>query len=563
MKVKVAFTLFCAVFIFSCTTNNTQNDIFHKEMSGLDNAIWCEDENNVTITTEAAFDSLLHFKNEKLSNENKAYFDLLYTIFGDKAYVEFKNDSIISNSLKWYSNSKDKYNYTRALLYKGIVLYRLNPKNTSAYTYFKEAEKVYEKFDIKDNYLAVFVYDYLALINLSSNNLIEAEKYFELEYDLCKKINWNYNYINILIKFCYLELSLRDYDHAKKLINEIISTKNIPEQLYNNVKSVEVAYLDVAEDYKSAIIGCYQYKVDDKSVEINKEYLLSMLFEKMNNIDSAAVHATKLVNLIANNSDFQNYDYYTLATRILYHNKEYTKAEMVFKSIEPLHYEEIDKIRDNKVLELEKKYDTALNKQKYLELKHRHNIIILSFIILVMSVIAMILGGIHMINRRKQRDKISLEMKNLKIREIEFLKLFTDTSLGLFPEFQEKVYLLIAKNHNTSCNLVADYNMLSSEIKKEYRKKLTSIFDNKIVESFNPVFHNLNEFSGNEKCLLFLSFLKSDTEFISKVLNTSESSVRGMKCRIKDKINVSKTLSESEKDELLAFLKSNVNSSER
>jgi hypothetical protein len=69
---------------------------------------------------------------------DQAYYNLLLTIARDKAYVEFRDDSIISSATDWFRAGKDPLLFARSLIYLGIVRYSLNPMDTLPYLHVRK-----------------------------------------------------------------------------------------------------------------------------------------------------------------------------------------------------------------------------------------------------------------------------------------------------------------------------------------------------------------------------------------------------------------------------------------
>jgi len=110
-----------------------------------------------------ARDSLNLISKDLLSEENLAYYNLLWNIMKDKCgeFSQITNDTLIYRSLKWYRQSSDKYNLCRTLLYSGMSKHN---SDTSGFTEISEAEKIFQKESFTDIETKASIYRYLGNI---------------------------------------------------------------------------------------------------------------------------------------------------------------------------------------------------------------------------------------------------------------------------------------------------------------------------------------------------------------------------------------------------------------
>lgn len=149
--------------------------------------------------------------------EVRSYYNLLLTIARDKAYVDFRDDSIISLAADWYRNGKDPEKLARSLIYLGIVRYSLNPMDTLPYLHLKEAEGIMNIHALEDPPLQVLLYGYLGDIALRNLNYDLADDYFEKELSACQKTDNHRNYIGTLINLFYSKILLKKTDEVQEI----------------------------------------------------------------------------------------------------------------------------------------------------------------------------------------------------------------------------------------------------------------------------------------------------------------------------------------------------------
>lgn len=540
--------------ISSCSYDRKENLVIRNKLENIDHSLWCLNESDMKMSWREGLDSLIVMDIRRMSNANEAYYNLMYVILCDKTTGnDFDTDSIIDWSLMWYRNSDDYYNYTRALLYRGITKIRIDPRDYTAFNHLKEAQIVYEKHSLDDKYLLGNIYHYLGKINMNVGNYKEARQYFLSRYSMNGEIGWPVDNLSSQIDYSYLEIELGDYTKAKDLIDELTLVYDVPRSLYNMVLELEISYFEIFDDYTSSIEACLRYEPGNLSEEIVREYSFSRLYKEYGMMDSAYFHAGKLVKCISDTSMIENYIYYNLAADIFDEMGEYEKASHCYFLSREYHYLELEQTRDNKILELEVKYRSLVKEQEILKLKELNGRVFFICIILSLLIIVLLLV-ISMIRSRHKQNAFFMKLNESKLRNVELLKTVMDASLGLLPSFQEEVYSIVVRHSASSEKALQEFNNISGSVKKELKARLAKVVDEGAIRELDPLFHNLDEFSTQEQIILFLSYLDSKSDFIAKVLNTSPSSIRGMKSRIREKTTSSVLLSGDKKEKIFSFL---------
>ena len=177
------------------------------------------------------------------------------------------------------------------------------------------------------------------------------------------------------------------------------------------------------------------------------------------------------------------------------------------------------------------------------------NIIYLLLVVILLSVLGFILLVIR--NRRKG-DRNRIEYQNLVIKGNVIEKTITDASLGMFYEFQNEVYnQFITSLSSTDTNR---FEKLVAFHKHEFNKKLANALSSDEIINNVAMMRHLDDLSPKEKSLILLIFLRSSTQRIAKVFNTSPSSVRGMKRKLRLKIESIPIIPAEEKEQLLDMI---------
>ncbi len=307
-------------------------------------------------------DSLKKFQTYRLSSENEAYYNLLTTIAEDKNYMNFTSDSVISLALDYYKGSKDYYNIARSLMYKGIVRYTINMKDTLAIDLFRDAEQIFDKQKISDNHLLGMIYSYLGKLNKADRNFKEAESYFQKSADVNKKSGNTFNYIISIIDIIWAKINLRDYSGIPHYIGIIDKIDSIPNVLKKNVFNVKSVYYASIGDFKKAIeFTVKNMKVSsDVASRDNQYYGLSAYYAQINQLDSAVYYAEKSINAVSDTVASSNYHIYKHLADMYKLKGNYQKASDTYFKAYEFHQKYLNEVSSKRILELEKKYDLTL-----------------------------------------------------------------------------------------------------------------------------------------------------------------------------------------------------------
>lgn len=548
-KITLILLVFLSTVISSCSGEKAST--VYQQLSLLDKAIWCDDENDIKLTPEAALDSLKMLDHLAVKMDERAYYDLLYTIFADKSYIYFENDSIISGALSWFAESKDYRNYSRALLYEGIINYRLSAEDTICFNYIRQAETVYDKYEVKDKYLLSFIYHYMWRLNSGRKNNEEAEYYLDKEYNLHKQINRYSDALANICSYSLIEIELYHRERGLQLMREAFAFDSVPKSLEWSMNILHVQYLLLHDEYEQSIIVNSNLRAPDLSSAITGQYFLAFAYNKLGQSKEAALHADTLVRYLdklGNDKDINNQVYYNVIGRIYHDNEEYEKSCYAYRKSSEFYNLKLKLQHDNTILNLEKKFNLEKKEQEIKTLQMR-NIIYLLLVVILLSVIGFILLVIR--NRRKG-DRNRIEYQNLVIKGNVIEKTITDASLGMFYEFQNEVYnQFITSLSSTDTNR---FEKLVAFHKHEFNKKLANALSSDEIINNVAMMRHLDDLSPKEKSLILLIFLRSSTQRIAKVFNTSPSSVRGMKRKLRLKIESIPTIPAEEKEQLLDMI---------
>ncbi len=523
------FVILGLVLLVSCNTAVRQNAM-QKRLANLDSLL--------NQMPRVVLDSLEQMDISDYPEFDQAYYNLLLTIARDKAYVEFRDDSIISVAADWYRKGSDPEKLVRSLIYLGIVRYSLNPMDTLPYLHLKEAEGIMNIHALEDPPLQVLLYGYLGDINIRNRNNAEAEVNYEKGLEASKKAGNHRNYVLAFINLFYAKMFLDKTSEAEDIVLQINAIDSIPNELLPSVKKVNAFFYQTGSTFKEAIRHSINdslkgmYETDKPGVLFN----ISQFYMKLNRIDSAVVYGKACLDAIVDSMNLDNYRYYkhlaylyTLTGEYKVSSDNYKKALEAFQTYHTV-------VNEKRILELEKKYNIAEVQQQLLKEKLKKRAFIIGFVVLF--AIALILSyGILYWKHTAVRNKRLEIIQQQKTDQLRFFVAAINCTLGILPDFVANVNRLAHKNRETCPELYHTLQEKIVSINKEYRKSCSAIIQDPL---FNNIFNDDNslpaQLSDREKLIHKLSESGFSNELIAGLLNVTTDNIRSSKSKINKKI---------------------------
>lgn len=539
-KLIIFFSL--VQFLFSCSNKQNGQRYIFQQFERWDKILYEQ--------PAAILDSLNKINTTGLSAANAAYHSLLYTIAHERTNDIAENDSIISLSLAWYREGKDYYNLCRSLLYKGIVLYEINHTDSSAYYPIKESEELYLNKKIEDNYLGSLIFTYLGKINRSRSNLLQAESYFKKSIELSTSVKSVKDTQRARIELFWTYLAQRKYSEALSNIITFESTDTISPRMQYRLYHALSDYYSAKQEFNISIE--YLKKMlklkNEENLKINNSKLyhsLSLYYKKIDKLDSALHYSQLAVKNITDTLSKDNHLYYKYLADIYTSLGDNQRALENYKNAYASYIVTYSRISQNKVLEIERKYDISRKEIQLSKLKIQSTLLLNSIISLISFSILVIL--IYRLRIKKHKIRIANAETQKCSAETElkrawFLNELLKASAVLLPQFIEGVNKEAAKSRKISKDLFDNLNSSIDNIKTLSRNKITAITKNEAFRSLNPNIEYLTDLSDFEKIILLLIDYNYSVPEISELLNTSQSSIRSIKTKIKEKILATKDL---------------------
>lgn len=166
--------LFLLVLMVGCTALSQNQQLLEQA------------ENIIEESPDSSLKILKTISMPTLKKKEAALYSLLLTQASHRLELPITSDSLISQSVLFYSHSRDNLHYARSLYYKGVVLYQLNKKEEATLC-LKQVETLVGKLD--DEVLKNKLYEMLHIINHQSHNYDLALHYSRLFIKSSQSLN--------------------------------------------------------------------------------------------------------------------------------------------------------------------------------------------------------------------------------------------------------------------------------------------------------------------------------------------------------------------------------------
>ncbi|PKO96521.1 MAG: hypothetical protein CVU12_04445, partial [Bacteroidetes bacterium HGW-Bacteroidetes-7] len=440
---------------------------------------------------------------------------------------------------------KDHYNYCRSILYKGIALFNSNKSDSIAYSYLKQSEELYNKYEYSDKILQSSIYQYLGKMNRIKKNYKEAEQYLLLSCNISTELNRNNDEYNTRLELFWTYLAQKRYKEALSNIIHFeesdMSSPEIQYSLYNALSGYYSAKneLNISIEYVKKMVKL----MGNKSLIIDKPklyYTLSSYYKRIEVQDSAIYYSKLAVLSIVDSLSTENSFYYKYLADIYASKGDYINAYNNYKNAYNSYIYTYSKITKNRVLEIEKKYDTKRLEISLLANRHDKNffmICCLSLFCFSALMISMLIIKLRII--KKQNSALSMQNVNFKqeCKKSRLINELLQISAELLIMYTDALNIQAYKHRKSSNTIFDDLNKLIDNIKSETRRKITIVANSEMILTDNPNLMSLPELSDLEKIVFVLKHYGYSSHDIAKILSTTSPRITAVNAKVKEKIS--------------------------
>lgn len=545
--------------IFSCKQEKNNADTYR--LQRLDSLLITQ--------PEVIFDSLKLIDPDNLNGYNNAYYNLLDIIAKDKNYFDFNSDSLINETVEQLSkHSKIKSrNYARALMYQGIVRYRMQITDSTAYLPLKNAASIFATIvpaDLRNQYLCLY---YVGKIHEKNRNYLLSKNYFRKSVEVAKLIQDTAYLYSGYSDIFWMNLNQSNMDEAKKYL-DTISKFLLPYDEYQiSFRNMQSVYFErTGQCEKSLYLEKQIMQLKSKHGYENgllvNYYNIAKSYNKLNQLDSAIRYALLCIQSIRDTSNFVNHYYYLNTAEIAEQLNMWEHSSTAYKRAYETLNNNIDKDLNTKVLEIENKYNLAEVENKVLRLRNHTILLVGLLLVLLLILFALVMNQIkqkqikYLVeerNRLLETEKRLLKEKhevliseNLKneqelLNKQLVLSFFQQVSMQNF-EMKSFLYDLKANPY------ITDNKVICSKISKEcenYNQKTkinnsNLLSDSKLMTLTGISKVDIEKLNKSERLILLLIAINVDNVGMAVLFNTSTDSIRNRKSQLKKKIEQNK-----------------------
>ena len=522
-----------ALLFAACNRQQTEADRTH--LNKLDSLL--------AVQPEATADSLKQIHPARLSHFNRGYYQLLKVIALDKTYYNFTSDSLINATVHMLSRHKRAYprTYARSLLYQGLVRYRMGVTDSTAYEPIKEAADILEVKKINDPLLLYFCYHYLGLIHYENNNPSYSILYYEKAIKKIKQYGDKNYLLMTYFEITWTYLKINKIDAAKQYIDTLINVKNISDEQKASLNQILSVYYEFTNQASKAL------EINKQLISSNYSYtdMSSMFFKISNNyktlnkLDSALHYAIKAEECKPDSDYYLNNLYYKNIGEISEQLKLWQISANAYRKAYLLKEKATLKALDKEIMSLEKKYDLKEAENKALQLTNR--LIFTGFFSLTLLIL--LVTSLVIFRQRGKHAQIKTQLLAQEKINVERNLIEKEFMLPMYQQISQRNAIIKAFLSDLMTNpYLAKNTQILQKISEIYQDSIKTSNINEFLTN-----EKFTEFTGiecescqllneNEKMLLVFAAMKLDNRQIAVLFNTTESSVRGRKAKLRAKI---------------------------
>ncbi len=525
----------------------------HRERNARDFAVLWRLDSIAEIEPKIAEDTLKMFNIKHLSRYNRGYYQLVDAIIKDKNYFPFTSDSLIMDAVRLLKRKKGErpFPYARALMYSGVVRYRMGITDSTAYNPMKDALKIMEKETPRAVRNLSLIAQYLGVIHDANDNMAQAYRYFKKSLTYAKQINkvdyMFYDYLELV----WNRLKTNNLPQAKLYLDTLKNYTYLSESNKVGYENVMAVYYYYNKEYKKALELDH---VLEKQVHLLAPDELYKFYYRLSDSYKAlqdyknAYHYMQLAIQQADTTQYLNYILYINAGELAEKAHYTQEAAKAYRAAYDLLDKSIEKQLDKKILELEKKYDYTEVENKKLIVENRLYLITVASVFIILVLFIFLLWNL--------RSKAQKE-KRLLITASENLKLKLEHEKSEYENQRKKwsneLYQYIAKQQaeaqrllykiSISKGIKADekLTLLIANEMKNYSKEQQNI-TNRLVHTDN--FFTIsgldkekeNLLNDNEKILLSLLCCGLTHAEIASMISSTPESVRVRTVKLSQKL---------------------------
>lgn len=448
-------------------------------------------------------------------------------------------------------------------MYQGIVRYRMQITDSTAYQPLREAARVFHSLtppDLKNQYLCLY---YLGEIHDKNNNINQSKIYYRKAAQIAKQLADTSYLFSSYMSLFWNSMKKTNYSLSALYLDTLSNYQRENEKFIISYKNMQSVYFETLGQREKSIelekqILQLKKKPEYRNTLISNFYNISIAYHKLNQPDSALKYAELSVEVIRDTSYQLNHLYYLNLAKTAEKMGNWKLSASSYKKTYELMNRNVDKNLDTKILEIEKKYN--LTEAENTTLRFKNRIIILTVVLLLMF-IAIIMLMQHSIKQKQIKiltEERNKALENEKLLLYEKHQILADENgrkeqelikkqliLSFFQQISEQNLEIKNLLYNLKINTyISKNNSIYTKILEEYenynRKSKITVSETFADEIFTKLtgvsVEDAEKLNKSEKLMMLLLALNAGNREMSVLLNTSAESVRSRKLKLKKKL---------------------------
>lgn len=556
------FICIVAFILFSCSSFNKRNIAINREYKLLDSLVTYD-----VLNVNSYIDSVLKKDPKELYLDTMVY--KLYRFMEDRVLMRPIENISTADTLYNYFKYKrtqsnaNELNFGRISLYTAITYREHLVRDSAIYVMLKDAHSILSELP-SPNIFKAHLFSFEAEINDDYKNIEGADKYYDLALAELENLNDTLRYSLVALRKAWAKISDRRIAATEQVLQSLKEKGYINNiDVRNYYYLLNTARLSLLYKRDSADFYFNKYLSTCDSImgyfpKYKKDYLISLYYSYKGFFKESEFYALRAIDGVSNNKKVAR-DIYIYFRNL---GDTYSREKMFYSAMQA--YRKAYAFSVNANLMFNRKRRIEMERESLLyqkEMAEREEFALRMIILFSLVGVALIMGLVISLLLFKVRiNSITMKNKELEkgvlLQELNQSKSMIDIisiTLGILPKFVDRINELSGKLFSLSPTLYEEFQKEISTAKGESRKRLLDILSNERIIETNPFLGKLDSLSNQEKMILLL--LKQDypTKYIAEVLNITQSSVRGSKVKIKNKIKAL-DLDDKEKESILAIL---------
>lgn len=525
------FSLLLMIQLVSCRSQREENAQCTRQLIRLDSL----------LNTHPAdvSDSLARLIPAEMTDANRTYYYLLKSIAEAKMETPEQNDSLLNLAYRYYSKKNAPGEQARCLLYKGVIRYASNPKDSIAFLLLKKAERMMDSSLLDMPETRIVLYAHLGRIHRIHKNHLLAEKYIRKTYELSHRLNDPDKLVTSLIEWYWISTSVNNPQAATSAFLKLTALDSIPAELQSYVDVIKVNATQsnlLRQQVVETLKKMGNAPLSPGVSHTARIFQIAKYYHQLNLPDSSMHYLEQgLLSLKQDSTTLQKATHLHLAADLFAETGAYLKAITLYKEAYIASEQDQNIISMQRIAELEKKYDQAVTQQELHREKQKNRLII--YIILALSLVITLIAYMAW-QHLKTKQKLIQEEATEHQKWLDFFEYSFYSLTQVLPGFIRQIdKISLRGKRKQGVEIYEDLQQAIENVKKNNKEAFTKISQH---PSFNNLYpsEKMSTLSDREKIIHILLEKGFSSSKIAGLIGCTGSSIRASKTKIKSKINI-------------------------